>query len=39
MQDFFPKYNRERRHSSLEDETPEKIYYQGLIGISNHRQN
>jgi len=39
MQEFFLKYNRERRHSSLGDEPPEKIYYQGLIGISNHRQN
>lgn len=39
MQEFFTKYNRVRRHSSLGEETPEKIYYQGLIGISNHRQN
>lgn len=39
MKDFFLEYNNERRHSSLEDEAPAKIYYQGLIGISNIKQS
>ena len=39
MAEFFPKYNEQRRHSSLGQEYPEKIYKQGLIGISNHRQS
>lgn len=39
MKAFFPEYNQERRHSSLGDEVPEKVYHQGLIGISNQMQN
>jgi putative transposase len=38
MEDFFSDYNTQRRHSSLGDETPEKIYRKGLIGISNREQ-
>jgi len=39
MKEFFPQYNRQRRHSSIGWEYPEEVYHQGLIGISNHRQN
>lgn len=39
MEEFFPKYNTERRHSSIDDEYPEKVYKEGLIGISNRAQN
>lgn len=39
MAEFFPKYNGQRRHSSIGQEYPKIIYHQGLIGISNHRQN
>lgn len=39
MMEFFPNYNERRRHSSIGDEYPEKIYKKGLIGISNNRQS
>jgi len=38
MEDFFSDYNTQRRHSSLGDETPEKIHKGGLAGISNREQ-
>ncbi|MCR9290465.1 MAG: integrase core domain-containing protein [Bacteroidetes bacterium] len=38
MDDYFPKYNN-RRHSSLNRKRPKEVYENGLIGISNNRQN
>lgn len=38
MEDFFTEYNTQRRHSSLGDETPEKIHLEGRAGISNRAQ-
>jgi len=39
MKDFFVEYNTKRRHSSIGNEVPEKLYNERLIGISNSPQN
>jgi hypothetical protein len=39
MKDFFVEYNTKRRHSSIRNEVPEKLYNERLIGISNSPQN
>lgn len=37
--DFFEYYNQRRRHSSIGDEAPQKIYENAQFGISNQQQS